>query len=101
MVEEAADGPSAEAIARVYTGEIDLLLADVVMPGMSGRDLADNLRALRPRLSVLFMSGYTDDIVVRQGVQRAEVPFLAKPFAPLELLRAVRPVLDGRRVGSA
>ena len=97
---EAANGAVAEDVAREHAGELALLLADVVMPGISGRELADNLRSLRPGLLVLFMSGYTEDIVVRQGVQRAEVPFLAKPFTPSELLRAVRGVLDGSRVAS-
>jgi DNA-binding response OmpR family regulator len=64
------------------------------MPQMGGRELAERLRAVRPGLDVLFMSGYTDDTVVRLGVREAEVNFLQKPFSPAELARRVRMVLD-------
>ena len=61
---------------------------------MGGRELAERLRATRPGLDVLFISGYTDDTVVRLGVSEAEVNFVQKPFSPAELARQVRKVLD-------
>jgi len=76
--------------------QIDLLITDVVMPEMSGSDLAVYASALRPRLKVLFISGYTDEMVVRHGVPIGEVSYLQKPFGPVELARKVREVLDAR-----
>jgi len=70
-----------------------------VMPGMGGRVLADTLRARQPTLRVLFMSGYTDDEVLRRGVEREAVPFLQKPLTQGALTQAVRAVLDGSRAG--
>lgn len=76
---------------------IDLLLSDVVMPKVNGREVAEGLRARRPALKVLFMSGYTDDVVIQHGVQEASVAFIQKPFSPISLLRKVRDVLDNVR----
>jgi CheY-like chemotaxis protein len=76
---------------------LDLLLTDVVMPHMSGPQLAQRLREHRPDLRVLFMSGYTDDAALRHGVQRSEVFFLQKPFTPDVLARRVRETLDVKR----
>jgi CheY-like chemotaxis protein len=90
----AADADEAERLAREQTGPFHLLLTDVVMPGRGGRELADRLAAARPGLRVLYMSGYTDDAVVRHGVLEAGVDFIQKPFTPGALARKVREVLD-------
>src|SRR5216110_2815616 len=92
---DAADGPSAIELSRRHSGVIDALVTDVVMPGMSGRELAERLAPTRPEMKVLYTSGYTDDAMVRQGVLSAGVAFLQKPFVPDTLARKVREVLDG------
>jgi CheY-like chemotaxis protein len=90
----AADGPSALELAAAHPGPIDLLITDVIMPEMSGRQLADRLRDLRTTLRVLFVSGYTDDAIVRHGILEPGIAFLQKPFSPESLARKVREVLD-------
>jgi CheY-like chemotaxis protein len=92
---EATNGAEAIALASGYPERIHLLLTDVVMPELSGREAAEVIRAQRPNMKVLFMSGYTDDAVVRHGIVEATDAFLQKPFTPLALVRKVRAVLDG------
>ena len=73
---------------------MDLLLTDVVMPGLNGRVLAERLRRLRPALRVLFVSGYAQSAIVRDGVVEPSVEFLPKPFTPVTLRARVREILD-------
>lgn len=75
---------------------IDLLLTDVVMPGMNGRELADRLRLIRPTMHVLYCSGYADDVMVHHGNVQAQFNFIAKPYSVAALARKLRQVLDGR-----
>jgi nitrogen-specific signal transduction histidine kinase/CheY-like chemotaxis protein len=94
---EAADGPTALALVRDVPGSIDLLLTDVVMPQLSGGQLAARLLQERPDLRVLFMSGYTEDAIVHHGVRDAGAALLPKPFTPDALARKVRETLDAVR----
>src|SRR5262249_41140960 len=91
---EAGHGSEALRVAEQHRGAIHLLVTDVVMPGLGGRELAERLTALCPGLRVLFLIGYTEDAVVRRGILREEVHFLQKPFSPLVLAHKVREVLD-------
>jgi CheY-like chemotaxis protein len=90
----ANDGHSALQLARARTELIHLLITDVIMPEMSGRQLADRLKEQRPGLKVLFVSGYTDDAIVRHGMLEPGIAFLQKPFTPQTLARKVREVLS-------
>ena len=92
---EAPNGGEALAIAARHPGPIHLLLTDVVMPGLSGRQLADQLARGRPDTKVLYTSGYTNDAVVRHGVLESGIAYLQKPFTLDGLARKVREVLDG------
>jgi CheY-like chemotaxis protein len=96
---EAGDGKEALRVAAQHRGTIHLLVTDVVMPGLGGRQLAEQLSVLRPELRVLYVSGYPDDAVVRHGILVGEVNFLQKPFPPVVLARKVRDVLDASRRG--
>jgi CheY-like chemotaxis protein len=91
-VATASDGDEALKIAE--TTSIDLLLTDIVMRGMSGRETADRLRELRPGIAVLYMSGYTDDAIVRRGLLRQGTAFIQKPFSSEELARKVRETIE-------
>lgn len=92
----ARDGDEALVMAREHPGQIDLLVTDVVMPGLSGRELAAHLLSERPDVRVLYASGYAEDITTRAGLEHG-VPFLTKPFLPTELVRKVREVLGMAR----
>jgi CheY-like chemotaxis protein len=91
---EAADGLEGVAVAETYPGPIHLLVTDLIMPQLSGRELAERLTARTPGLRVLLMSGYTEDVLVRQGVESSETNFLQKPFSLSALTNKVREVLD-------
>jgi two-component system cell cycle sensor histidine kinase/response regulator CckA len=92
----ATDGVEAMLVAKDDRSgsSIDLLVTDVVMPHMGGRQLADAMHVISPNMKVLYTSGFTDDVVVRNGILRKEVAFLQKPYTPLSLTRKVRALLD-------
>ena len=92
---EATSMSEGQDVAAGYDGSIDLLLTDVVMPGGSGPELAEKLVATRPSMKVLFMSGYTDDVVLRSGVLAESSSFLQKPFTSAGLGIKIREVLAG------
>ena len=91
---EARDGHEAIRLCEEGKPTIHLLVSDVVMPEMSGRQLGERLAAIVPRLKVLYVSGYTDDAIVRHGVLEAGTAFLQKPFTPKALANKVCEVLD-------
>ncbi|MDT4967210.1 MAG: hypothetical protein QOJ64_1947, partial [Acidobacteriota bacterium] len=91
---EASNGDEALAIYREHGAQIDLIVTDVVMPHMSGTELAHNLELLHPGIKVLYMSGYTDEAIVRHGLLDRDMSFLQKPFTPAVLTRKVREMLD-------
>jgi DNA-binding response OmpR family regulator len=90
---EAGGGAEALEVARQHPDPIHLLITDVVMPDTNGRALAQALTAIRPGMNVLYMSGYTDDVIARRGVLEPGTSLLGKPFTALDLLRRVREVL--------
>jgi len=91
---EAANGTEVLHLAASHPGRIHLLLTDVVMPQMSGRELAERLKEIVPELRVLYLSGYTDNAIVHHGVLGEGIAFLHKPFTASSLARKVREVLD-------
>ncbi|MFW6080214.1 MAG: response regulator [Gemmatimonadota bacterium] len=93
---EAASGAEALRIVAARQGELDLVLTDVVMPGLSGREVAERIARARPFTTILYTSGYTEDEVLRRGVMGAEDRFLPKPFSPAALERTVRRLLASR-----
>jgi CheY-like chemotaxis protein len=99
QVLEAASGDEALSIYKQHGGHIELIITDVVMPKMGGRELAQSLVALTPGVKVLYLSGYTDDAIVRHGLLDQRLAFLQKPFTPDSLLRKMREVLDANGEG--
>src|SRR5229473_4232110 len=97
----ADNGVSAELIAKSHKGEIDLLLTDVVMPRKGGRELAEDLRTILPRLKVLFISGYTGDFVVRNSILESGRAFVQKPFSMQSLAKKIREILDRPSVAAS
>jgi two-component system cell cycle sensor histidine kinase/response regulator CckA len=93
----ASNGEEAVEVARNHSGRIDLLLTDVVMPGMNGRLLADRLLSKRPGLKVVFISGYTDSFIAGHRVLEPGTHLLHKPFTEDALIRKIREVLDANR----
>ena len=91
---EAADGIAALTVCQRHLRSIDIVVTDVVMPQLSGVDLVQRLKVVRPRLKVLFVSGYTDSTVVRHGMEASKANYLQKPFTPDSLSRKVRQLLD-------
>jgi two-component system, cell cycle sensor histidine kinase and response regulator CckA len=96
----ACNGSEALRLAEQHQGPIHLLLTDLIMPQMNGRQLAERLTALRPSTKVFYLSGHTDDTVVRHGVLEGSTPFMQKPYLIEELARKVREVLDQASAGS-
>jgi two-component system cell cycle sensor histidine kinase/response regulator CckA len=97
---EAPTGSAASEIAREHAGPIHLLLTDVVLPGGGGRPLADGLLVSRTELRVLFMSGYTEEVIAHRGMITANTAFIHKPFTAEGIVLKVREVLDARRGGT-
>jgi two-component system, cell cycle sensor histidine kinase and response regulator CckA len=97
----AADGERALALAASHDGTIDLLLTDVVMPGLDGDELAERVHAQRPGTAVLFMSGYTEREAIRRGAADGDVAFIEKPFRPQELVEKVYAVLGDEQLRAA
>ena len=91
---EATRGEEAIRLFDKHADKIRILVTDVVMPDIGGRVLADTLRARKPDLKVLFVSGYTNDAIVRHGISESTDSFLQKPFTPMLLARKVRAMLD-------
>jgi CheY-like chemotaxis protein len=95
---EACNGEEAMRIAAEGDGGIDLVLTDGVMPGMAVGDLVAGIRSARPQATILVMSGYTGEAIIRRGILELDIPFLEKPFTSTALLRKVRDVLDAQEV---
>jgi PAS domain S-box-containing protein len=94
---EAENGEKALNVSETHEGPIHLLLTDVVMPRMSGTDLSEKLRSIRPETRVIYMSGYTADTIVRNGILRQNINFIEKPFSLESLAKKVRQVLDAEK----
>jgi CheY-like chemotaxis protein len=94
---EASDGVEALAIVRQHPDPIDLLLTDVVMPRMNGHELVELARPLRPEMRILYVSGYSEEAITRQGQLTEGIELLAKPFTPGVLTAKIRTLLDRAR----
>jgi DNA-binding NtrC family response regulator len=92
----AGSGEEALLLLERHDGPVHLMMTDVVMPGMSGRNLASSLAEVHPEIKVLYASGYTDDTILRHGVLEEATHFIGKPHSRATLTRKVREVLDGR-----
>jgi CheY-like chemotaxis protein len=88
------NGRDAIRLAEEHSEHIDLMLTDVIMPGMTGREVAERVQAARPKMKVLYVSGYTDNIIAERGMLTPGMAFLQKPFSPTHLAAKVREVLD-------
>jgi len=93
---EAPGGIAALSLCEKHAGRIDLVIVDVMMPGMTGRELAARLNDRLPNVRILFVSGYAEDDVLQKGSSEPGSPFLSKPYSPAHLLGKVRSVLDAR-----
>jgi CheY-like chemotaxis protein len=100
-VHPAANGPEALLFATTFKGTIDILVTDVVMPQMSGRELAEHVQKIRPRIKLLYTSGYTESIISQHGVLDSGVMLLQKPYSPSMLATRVRDILDGNESSDA
>jgi DNA-binding NtrC family response regulator len=96
---EAEHGQDALLLCERYSGPIHLLLTDVVLAQMSGRELVGRLAPMRPTMRVLYMSGYSDEAIVQHGVLAPGTAFLQKPFTTESLMRRIREVLDHKKIG--
>jgi CheY-like chemotaxis protein len=92
---DAASAESALVVAKEHSGHIHLLLTDVVLPGMNGKELSERLKASHPWVKVLFASGYTADVIARHGVLHEGTAYIPKPYSPASLAIKVREVLEG------
>jgi len=101
LVLEATRGSEALEMATRFTEHLHILVTDVVMPGIGGRELADSVRGIHPEARVLYLSGYADDEVLREGVRQSVAAFLDKPFSPETLVARVREVLDAEEPSPA
>ena len=89
---EAVDGENALQVISSYSGTIHMLLTDVIMPGISGRELARRVQRLRPDIKVLYSSGYTDDAIIHYGVLDTGTDFIQKPYSPVQLIQKIQEV---------
>jgi CheY-like chemotaxis protein len=95
VVLEARNGCEGLALCEAHQGSIDILVTDVMMPELGGRELAEGALKLRPGLKVLFMSGHTQDVILKEGIAQG-TPFLQKPFTPAQLAQKVAEALDSK-----
>jgi response regulator RpfG family c-di-GMP phosphodiesterase len=94
---EAGGGEEAIRLCRKHKDAIDLLITDVVMPKMSGKNVANQVQMVHPETRVLFMSGYTDEAIVHHGIVDSHIAFIQKPFSETGLMQKIREVLDSAK----